>query len=90
MYVPQTEVVCVSSDDTIEEREWAISQEAIRETVAREEEIRWELAVEESMREERKNYRRDDRWRGRREEAFRPSRLKALKRFLNWLLGGEI
>ena len=60
--------------------------------VAREEEIRWRLAVEESLREERKRYysRRDDRWRGRREEAFRPSRFKALKRFLNWLLGGEI
>jgi hypothetical protein len=82
----------MSSDDTIEEREWAIRQEAIREMVAREEEIRWRLAVEESMREERKRYysRRDERWRGRREEAFKPSRLKALKRFLNWLLGGEI
>jgi hypothetical protein len=82
----------MSSDDTIEEREWAIRQEAIREMVAREEAIRWELAVKESLREERKRYygRRDDRWRGRREEAFRPSRLKALKRFLNWLLGGEI
>jgi hypothetical protein len=82
----------MSSDDTIEEREWAIRQEAIREMVAREEAIRWELAVKESLREERKRYygRRDDRWRGRREEAFRPSRLKALKRFLSWLLGGEI
>jgi hypothetical protein len=82
----------MSSDDTIEEREWAIRQEAIREMVAREEEIRWRLAVEESLREERKRYysRRDERWRGRREDAFRPSRLKALKRFLNWLLGGEI
>jgi hypothetical protein len=82
----------MSSDDTIEEREWAIRQEAIREMIAREEEIRWRLAVEESLREERKRYysRRNDRWRGRREEAFRPSRLKALKRFLNWLLGGEI
>jgi hypothetical protein len=82
----------MSSDDTIEEREWATRQEAIREMVAREEEIRWRLAVEESLRKERKNYysRRDERWRGRREDAFRPSRLKALKRFLNWLLGGEI
>jgi hypothetical protein len=82
----------VSSDDTIEEREWVIRQEAIKEMIAREEEIRWRLAVEESLREERKRYygRRDERWRGRREEAFRPSRLKALKRFLNWLLGGEI
>ena len=82
----------MSSDDTIEEREWAIRQEAIREMAAREEEIRWRLAVEESLREERKRYysRRDERWRGRREEAFSPSRLKALKRFLNWLLGGEI
>jgi len=82
----------MSSDDTIEEREWAIRQEAIREMVAREEAIRWELAVKESLREERKKYysRRDERWRGRKEDAFRPSRLKALKRFLNWLLGGEI
>ena len=82
----------MSSDDTIEEREWAIRQETIREMVAREEEIRWRLAVEESLREERKrNYgRRDERWRGRREDAFRPSRFKALKRFLDWLLGGEI
>jgi hypothetical protein len=82
----------MSSDDTIEEREWAIRQEAIREMIAREEAIRWELAVKESLREERKRYysRRDERWRGRREEGFRPSRLKALKRFLNWLLGGEI
>jgi hypothetical protein len=82
----------MSSDDTIEEREWAIRQEAIREMIAREEEIRWRLAVEESLREERKRYynRRDERWRGRREDAFKPSRLKALKRFLNWLLGGEI
>jgi hypothetical protein len=82
----------MSSDDTIEEREWAIRQEAIREMVAREEEIRWRLAVEESLKEERKKYysRRDDKWLGRKEEAFRPSRLKALKRFLNWLLGGEI
>jgi hypothetical protein len=84
----------MSSDDTIEEREWAIRQEAIREMVAREEEIGWRLAVEESLREERKRYysnsRRGDRWRGRKEEAFRPSRFKALKRFLNWLLGGEI
>jgi len=82
----------MSSDDTIEEREWAIRQEAIREMVAREEAIRWELAVKESLREEWKRYhsRRDERWRGRKEDAFRPSRLKALKRFLNWLLGGEI
>jgi hypothetical protein len=82
----------MSSDDTIEEREWAIRQEAIREMVAREEAIRWELAVEESLREERKRYysRRDERWRYSKEEVFRPSRLKALKRFLNWLLGGEI
>jgi hypothetical protein len=82
----------MSSDDTIEEKEWAIRQEAIREMIAREEAIRWEMAVKESLREERKRYysRRDDRWRGRKEEAFRPSRLKALKRFLNWLLGGEI
>jgi hypothetical protein len=82
----------MSSDDTIEEREWTIRQEAIREMVAREEAIRWELAVKESLREERKRYYsiRDDRWRGRRKDAFRPSRLKALKRFLNWLLGGEI
>jgi hypothetical protein len=82
----------MSSDETIEEREWAIRQEAIREMVAREEAIRWELAVKESLKEERKRYygRRDERWRGRREDAFRPSRLKALKRFLNWLLGGEI
>jgi hypothetical protein len=82
----------MSSDDTIEEKEWAIRQEAIREMIAREEAIRWEMAVKESLREERKRYysRRDDRWRGRKEETFRPSRLKALKRFLNWLLGGEI
>jgi hypothetical protein len=82
----------MSSDDTIEEREWAIRQEAIREMVAREEEIRWRLAVEESLRKERERYYsiRDEGWRGRKEEAFRPSRLKALKRFLNWLLGGEI
>jgi hypothetical protein len=82
----------MSSDYTIEEREWAIRQEAIREMAAREEEIRWRLAVEESLREELKRYysRRDERWRGRREDAFRPSRLKALKRFLSWLLGGEI
>jgi hypothetical protein len=82
----------MSSDDTIEEREWAIRQEAIREMVAKEEEIRWRLAVEESLREERKRYysRRDDRWRGRREDAFRPSRFRKLKRFLSWLLGDEI
>jgi hypothetical protein len=81
----------VSSDDTIEEREWAIRQEAIREEAAREEAIRRELAVEESLKEERKRYysRRDERWRYSKEEAFRPSKLKALKRFLNWLLGGE-
>jgi hypothetical protein len=82
----------MSSDDTIEEREWAIRQEAIREMVAREEEIRWRLAVEESLREERKRYhgRRDERWRRRREDAFRPSRFRKLKRFLSWLLGDEI
>ena len=82
----------MSSDDTIEEREWAIRQEAIREMIAREEAIRWELAVKESLREEQRKYysRRDERWRGRKEDAFRPSRFKALKRFLNWLLGGEI
>jgi hypothetical protein len=82
----------MSSDDTIEEREWAIRQEAIREMVAKEEEIRWRLAVEESLREEWKRYysRRDDRWRGRREDAFRPSSFRKLKRFLSWLLGGEI
>ena len=81
----------MSSDDTIEEREWAIRQEAIREMVAREEEIRRQLAVEESLREERnRRHRRDDRWLGRREDAFRPSRFKTLKRFLDWLLGGEI
>ena len=86
----------MSSDDTIEEREWAIRQEAIREMIAREEAIRWELAVKESLREERREERkrhygrRDERWRGRKEEAFRPSRLKALKRFLKWLLGDEI
>jgi len=82
----------MSSDDTIEEREWAIRQEAIREMIAREEAIRWELAVKESLREEQRKYysRRDERWRGRRENAFRPSRFKALKRFLSWLLGDEI
>jgi hypothetical protein len=82
----------MSSDDTIEEREWAIRQEAMREMVVREEEIRWRLAVEESLREERKRYysRRDERWRGRREDAFRPSCFRKLKRFLSWLLGDEI
>ena len=82
----------MSSDDTIEEREWAVRQEAIREMVAREEEIRWRLAVEESLRKERKRpySRRVERWRGRREDAFRPSRFRRLKRFLSWLLGDEI
>jgi hypothetical protein len=85
------EVVCMSSDDTIEEREWAIRQEAIREMIAREEEIRWRLAVEESLREERKRQcRRDDRRYWSREATSRPPRFKRLRRFLDWLLGGEI
>jgi hypothetical protein len=81
----------MSSDDTIEEREWAIRQEAIREMVAREEEIKWKLAVEESLREEwKRRHRKDDRWLVRREDALRSSRFRTLKRFLDWLLGGEI
>jgi hypothetical protein len=81
----------MSSDDTIEEREWAIRQEAIREMVAREEAIRWELAVKESLKEEQKRqYRRNDRRYWSREAASRPPRFKKLRRFLDWLLGGEI
>jgi len=82
----------MSSDDTIEEREWAIRQEAIREMVAREEAIRWELAVKESLREERKKYysRRDERWRGRKEDAFRPTCFRRLMPNLSWLRGVEI
>ncbi|MEM2233970.1 MAG: hypothetical protein QXP81_10590 [Nitrososphaerota archaeon] len=77
----------MSADDTIEEREWARMQDYIRELAAREEEIRWELATREHLRAEtrRSRSRRDERW----QPPPRP-RLRALRRLLSWLLGGEL
>lgn len=77
----------MSVDDSIEEREWAVMQEYIREMAAREEAIRRELAVREYLREEerkRRERRKDPR------DAPSPPSLRWLRRFLSWLLGGEI
>ncbi|MEM2692997.1 MAG: hypothetical protein QXW56_05845 [Nitrososphaerota archaeon] len=77
----------MGADDTIEEREWAVMQDHIREMAAREEEIWRELATREHLRAEmrRSGGRRDGRW----QPPPRP-RLRALKRLLSWLLGGEL
>jgi len=79
----------VSSDETIEEREWAVSYEAaVREEVLRREVLRDE-AVKEAARAE--EYRRVAQRRRRAAEPYRDRGLaRALKRLLKWIVWGEI
>jgi len=79
----------VSSDETIEEREWAVSYEAaVREEALRREVLRDE-AVKEAARAE--EYRRAAQKRRRAAEPYRDRGLaRALKRLLKWIVWGEI
>ena len=79
----------MSSDETIEEREWAVSYEAaVREEVLRREVLRDE-AVKEAARAE--EYRRVAQRRRRAAEPYRDRGLaRVLKRLLKWIVWGEI
>lgn len=79
----------MSSDETIEEREWAVSYEA----AVREEALRGEVLREEAVREAARaeEYRRASQVRRRPAEPYRSRGLaKALKRLLRWIIWGEI
>ena len=79
----------MSSDETIEEREWAVSYEAaVREEALRREVLRDEVEKEAARAEE---YRRAAQKRRRAAEPYRDRGLaRALKRLLKWIVWGEI
>jgi hypothetical protein len=79
----------MSSDESIEEREWAVGYEA----AVREDALRWELLREEAVREAARSeeYRRQASRRRRAADPYRGRGIsRALKRLLRWIVWGEV